>query len=330
MPLGLVIVQGQGGVSGDQGCGKQIFQKAALARIAYLRLPPHLVFITFPQAGPMPVWDGMQMQTGDVMFHGSGRHLHQSTLGLSGWSVIAADPQRLADFYKVLTGEPLVILATASVLQPARPHAAWLRRVHAQVCCLAETKPRMLGHPKVVRAIEQALLQTLADSLSAATKRQDAEPRSGCAAMIIKLEEVLDAHAPQLLRMPDLCRLIGASDRSLRLCCDTFLGVTPLRYLQLRRLKRVRQVLRDADPSADIVEVAAYHGFNRPTHFAKFYRATFGEPPSATLQRPLDPEAPLQNVAGGNEKTRTNAYCHAECAVKIDQDRPQVGRHDHI
>ena len=59
------------------------------------------------------------MQAGDVMFHGSGQHLHQSTLGLSGWSVIAADPQRLADFYKVLTGEPLVILATASVLQPA-------------------------------------------------------------------------------------------------------------------------------------------------------------------------------------------------------------------
>ena len=238
----------------------------------------------------------------DLMFHGSGHRLHQSTLGRSGWSVIAADPERLADFCKAVTGEPLVIPAIASVLQPAKPHAAWLRQVHAQVCGLAETRPRMLEHPKVVRAIEQALLQTLADCLSAATIRQGAEPRSGCAAMIIKLEEVLDAHAPQLLRMPDLCRLIAASDRSLRLCCDTFLGVTPLRYLQLRQLKRVRQVLRDADPSVDIVEVAAYHEFNRPTHFAKFYRATFGEPPSATLQRPPDPEAPLQNVAGSNEK----------------------------
>ena len=75
-----------------------LYCEEVFPRIAYLRLPPHLVFVTFPQAGPMPVWDGMQMQAGDVMFHGSGHRLHQSTLGLSGWSVIAADPELLARF----------------------------------------------------------------------------------------------------------------------------------------------------------------------------------------------------------------------------------------
>ena len=146
----------------------------------------------------------------------------------------------------------------------------------------------MLGHPKVVRAIEQALLQTLADSLSAATKRQGAEPRSGCAAMIIKLEEVLDAHAPQLLRIPDLCRLLGVSDRSLRLCCDTFLGVTPLQYLQLRQLKRVRQVLRDADPSVDIVEVAAYHGTIGP----RILPSSIGRPLASLPRQPCSARTP--------------------------------------
>src|SRR4051794_30170342 len=97
-----------------------LYCEEAFPRIAYLRLPSHLVFVTFPQTGPMPVWDGMQMRAGEVMFHGSGHCLHQSTLGLSGWSVIAVNPERLADFYKALTGEPLVIPATASVLQPAR------------------------------------------------------------------------------------------------------------------------------------------------------------------------------------------------------------------
>jgi AraC-like DNA-binding protein len=207
--------------------------------------------------------------------------------------VIAADPERLADFYKALTGKPLVTPVIASVLQPVRPHAGRLRRVCAQICRLAQTQPKMLEHPEVARAIEQALLQTLTDCLSTASIRQEAEPRPGCPAMMIKLEEVLDEHALQLLRMADLRRLIGVSDRSLRLCCDIFLGVTPLQYLRLRLLKRVRQVLRDADPSAaDIGEVAAYHGFNQPARFANLYQATFGEPPSATLQRSPDPDVP--------------------------------------
>jgi len=45
------------------------------------------------------------------------------------------------------------------------------------------------------------------------------------------------------LPMPQLCALIGVTDRTLRSCCAEFLGISPSRYVLLRRLKRVRVAL---------------------------------------------------------------------------------------
>jgi transcriptional regulator GlxA family with amidase domain len=86
--------------------------------------------------------------------------------------------------------------------------------------------------------------------------------------------------------MPELCELIVVSDRTLRSCCAEFLGMSPLRYMLLRRLKEVRRALRDADPDAvHVAEVAHHFGFAELGRFAGVYRATFGETPSTTLQR---------------------------------------------
>ena len=86
--------------------------------------------------------------------------------------------------------------------------------------------------------------------------------------------------------MPELCALVAVSDRTLRLCCAEFLDMSPTQYLLLRRLKEVRRELRDANPKrVSVAEVARRFGFAEPGRFAASYRATFGEAPSATLQR---------------------------------------------
>ena len=86
--------------------------------------------------------------------------------------------------------------------------------------------------------------------------------------------------------MPELCALIGVTERTLRSCCAEFLGISPSRYVLLRRLKRVRIALRDADPNtADVAELARYCGFTELGRFAGVYHAAFGETPSTTLRR---------------------------------------------
>ena len=62
--------------------------------------------------------------------------------------------------------------------------------------------------------------------------------------------------------------------------------MSPTQYVLLRRLKEVREALRDADPgSANVAEVAHRFGFTELGRFAGTYRTTFGETPSATLRR---------------------------------------------
>jgi transcriptional regulator GlxA family with amidase domain len=68
--------------------------------------------------------------------------------------------------------------------------------------------------------------------------------------------------------------------------CAEFLGVSPARYLMLLRLNKARAAPRCAVPStSSVAEVARNHQFLELGRFAVMYRTTFGESPSATLQR---------------------------------------------
>jgi transcriptional regulator GlxA family with amidase domain len=102
---------------------------------------------------------------------------------------------------------------------------------------------------------------------------------------MVRFEEVLEEHLSRALHMPELCELITVSRRTLRLCCAEFLGMSPTRYVLLRRLKKVRSALRDADPEmANVSEIAHRFGFTELGRFAGNYQATFGETPSTTLR----------------------------------------------
>jgi transcriptional regulator GlxA family with amidase domain len=88
------------------------------------------------------------------------------------------------------------------------------------------------------------------------------------------------------ITLPDLCAEIGVAERTLRMCCHKFLGVSPMRYLLLRRLNNARAALRRADDStASVASIAREHQFVELGRFAATYRAAFGETPLTTLRR---------------------------------------------
>lgn len=256
-------------------------------RIAYVQFAPGLAFVTFSaDSGSLPVWRGTEMQAGDIVFHGRGERLHQSTPGPFVWNVIAMDPAQLEHYGRALSGTPFSLPAEGRTLQPSRRIVASLRRLHARICRLAETKPRIVSHFEVARAIEQSLIQVLVTCLTTVRARADGHAKRRHARIMIRFEEVLAEDLSRPLQMPELCALVAVSDRTLRLCCAEFLGMSPIQYVLLRRLKEVRRALRDADRNmVNVAEVARRFGFAELGHFAESYRATFGEGPSATLQR---------------------------------------------
>jgi len=256
-------------------------------RIAYVQLPPGLAFVTFPVGSePLPVWRGGEMQAGEVMFHSRGDRLHQSTAGPFIWNVIAMDPAELEHYGRALSGRPFSLPPEGQTLKPSQRLTARLRRLHAQICRLAETKPKMLSHFEVARAIEQGLIQALVACLTTASGRTEGYATRHHARIMIRFEEVLAEYLSRPLHMQELCELIVVSDRTLRSCCAEFLGMSPIRYVLVRRLKEVRRALRDSDPAlVDVADIAPRFGFTELGRFAGRYRAAFGETPSTTLQR---------------------------------------------
>src|SRR5262249_38677047 len=85
--------------------------------------------------------------------------------------------------------------------------------------------------------------------------------------------------------LTDICGVIGASARTLRQHCLEYIGMSPQRYLWLRRMNLARRALSLAHPKlATVTEIATHHGFWGLGRFAVAYRTLFGEPPSATLR----------------------------------------------
>jgi AraC-like DNA-binding protein len=256
-------------------------------RVAYVCLGPQLSFVTFPaHSGPLPIWGGTELRPGEIVFHGRGERLHQSTPGPFVWDVIALDPVQLEQYGRALSGKPFTLPSQGKILCPTPRDVARLRRLHAQVCRLAETKPKLLAHAEVARAIEQGLIQTLVACLTGPSMRADGAIKRRRARIMMRFEEVLAEHLSEPLDMTELCERIVVTERTLRSCCDEFLGMSPTRYLLLRRLSRARVVLRDADPDgANLLELIRAFGIVELGRFEAAYLAAFGETPLTTLRR---------------------------------------------
>ena len=69
-------------------------------------------------------------------------------------------------------------------------------------------------------------------------------------------------------------------------CCHEQIGISPHRYLWLRRMNMARHVLLQSDHVHEsVTQVATNNGFWELGRFATAYRAFFGESPSETLHR---------------------------------------------
>ena len=248
-------------------------------RIAYVQLAPGLTFVSLSADSESSwVFCGREVQAGGIMFHSRGERLHQSTPGPIVWSVIAIDPAQLEHYGRALSGRPFSLPTEGRTLQLSRHLAAGLRRQHARKCRprLAETKPKILSHSEVARAIELGLIQTLVTCLTTARAGTHGYAKRRHVGIMVRFEEVLAEHLSRPLQMPELCALVVVSDRTLRLCCTQFLGMSPTQYVLLLRLEAVRRGLRDANPhNANVAEIAHRFGFAELARFSETYQATF-------------------------------------------------------
>ena len=97
-------------------------------------------------------------------------------------------------------------------------------------------------------------------------------------------------NADELFTINELCKSIGASQRTLEIGFRELFGVPPKVYLTMLRLNFVRRDLRSAGPShTSVTDVATQWGFFHFGRFAQAYQRFHGELPSVTLKKTGQP-----------------------------------------
>ena len=264
----------------------------SLPRIAYISLPAEWIFISFPLGAASLISNGAALRSGDIVLHSRGERMHQRSAAACQWGLISLSPEELARCGKALTGRPIASPRASRILRPSRSEALRFRRLFTHACRLAENRHRLVERPEVARALEQETLHAIINCLTVNDASDNPRARRRHAAVMVRFEEIIGQRIGDKINIPALCAEVGIPERTLRLCCTEFLGVSPTRYLLLRRLNRVRWALRRADPATtSVTEIARNYQFQELGRFAGTYRTTFGELPSATLRRGLQTSA---------------------------------------
>ena len=100
-----------------------------------------------------------------------------------------------------------------------------------------------------------------------------------------RVEGFLEANTDAPIYIADLCAAAGVSERTLVNVFHQCFGLSPIRYLRVRRLHQVRRALRTSDPGTTTVsEIASLFGFWHFGRFAADFKSLFGQTPSALLR----------------------------------------------
>nr|WP_298411218.1 helix-turn-helix domain-containing protein [uncultured Halomonas sp.] len=94
---------------------------------------------------------------------------------------------------------------------------------------------------------------------------------------------IMEAHLGQVVSIPEICRLVGQSQRQLSRQFQAYLGETPKHYYLGMRLDQSRRILTDS--RCQVTDAALATGFTHLAHFSRAYQARFGERPSETAER---------------------------------------------
>jgi AraC-like DNA-binding protein len=243
-----------------------------------------IVFRTQP--GPSLSWGGMALQPTNMLRLGAGQSFHQRSSGTASFAGMSLPLEEMAAFGAVLGGRDPTPPRDHLAVTPAKHAIARLQRLHAAAVRLAEEAPEIIANPDAAYGLEQALVEAMVGCLGSSEVGEDSVAQRQHELIMRRFRRVVEENPDQPLYIPEICKAIGVSDRTLRVCCQEQLGMGPKRYLQLRRLNFARRALRQASSSTTTVtEIATRYGFWHFGRFAGEYQSLFGEPPFVTLHR---------------------------------------------
>jgi AraC-like DNA-binding protein len=240
-----------------------------------------LVFLACPQP-PVNILSS-PIEHNDLVLIRPGEALSSRSVGPCEWAGMSLPKEQFHRFGAILTGKEILPQDVKQVLRPLQPRLARLRRLHRAAVDLAETAPEVVSHLDAARGLQQHLIEA---AFSAASDADDpiSVPGHRRQRIMTRFETLIEANPDRALFLTEVCEAIGVTERTFRNCCQRDLGMSPTRYLTLRRLHLVHCSLRMADPATTVTEIATRYGFWELGRFSMAYHELFQESPSETLR----------------------------------------------
>lgn len=138
-----------------------------------------------------------------------------------------------------------------------------------------------------IATLAEAVLGALVVAVTSDLGRKDGHEwtRDFQARIIRRADAFLSLHCGERIALSLLCLGAGATERQLQRAFRAVYGISPNRYVKLRRLHLARAALRNPEPGTTVARIAVRSGFLDLGRFASAYRGLFGEAPSVTLRR---------------------------------------------
>jgi AraC-like DNA-binding protein len=257
-----------------------------LARAWHVQMADPQMAIGFSASPGQPMrCQGFVLGSDDLALFTPAQPAWHAISGPSQFAIMSLPKDQLTDLGVTLAGQPLMPPDTMAV-QVAPKWMKRLQSMHAAAINLAEASPEIVADPGAVRGLEASLTEAMIACLASGRIRTDTTCQRRRSLIIKRLRELEEANRHRTLYLTEVCKAIGISQRTLTDICQDVLGVSPKRYLFLRRLHLVHRELRETVPGrGKITQIATKYGFWELGRFSVAYREVFGQLPSATLRQ---------------------------------------------
>jgi len=265
--------------------GRESAPRSAHLTIASDRSP---IFFLTDERQPTIQQSGVDVSAAEIVFFGRGASHFQRAPSALRWATMSLSHDDLAASSIALLGKELGASATSRIIRPSRHLLAKLRGLHDAARKVFGNAAETLPHSEVARSIEQSTIEALVACLASGDEIPTSRRALNHTAVMARFENWLEINLGKPVYLVDACAAVGVSERTLRICCQEHLGVSPNRYLWIRRMHLAHGALRRASMIATTVSsIATSFGFWELGRFAVEYRKLFGEMPRATLARSL-------------------------------------------
>ena len=258
-----------------------------------------MMFLFSMKMQPEFAWKGQVLDPRAIIFLPPQAEHHKINPANSWCAAVSLERAPLEKALGSLSGsEPVLNLQTSRVLLPEAGAFEALRRRLEAVHAAIALDPSFLTVPEARRGLEESVLSALMPALGTASRVRPAGYGTVTTARVVRqVEEFLSATLGEPLYLADLCAAAGVGERTLRYIFQGRYGISPIRYLKLRRLHQIRRALNRADPDLNTVQsIANRCGIWHLGRFAQEYKSFFRETPLETLSK-----ACLLGERGSNE-----------------------------